>query len=202
MKGLISNIFAIERQNERDNISNFDKHGNKMLLWHGTKPENIVGILQTGFRIAPPNSNHTGSMFGQGVYFADMVSKALNYTNYYHHYNYYGNDDKKKKMDKKYLFLCEVALGNMKEYIRATNPPKNIPGKKFQSVKGLGRQGPDMAKSVYLQNGCVIPMGPIIEYPTNPNTYHSLNHNEYVVYNTNQVRIKYVVELRDNRGRY
>lgn len=194
MKGLISNIFAIERQNERDDISSWDKNGNKMLLWHGTSAQNIVGILQTGFRIAPPDSNHTGSMFGQGVYFADMFSKSIGYTNR----RYYGyGHDKKKKPEKLYMLLCEVALGKMKEYTQSTEPPKNIPSKKFQSVKGLGRTGPDMAKSIYLQNGCVIPLGSIINYPTNPNTWHSLNHNEYVVYNTQQVRIKYIVELRD-----
>jgi hypothetical protein len=57
IKGLISNIFAIERREEREKISSWDKHGNKMLLWHGTKAENMVGILQTGFRISPPESS-------------------------------------------------------------------------------------------------------------------------------------------------
>ena len=86
IKGLISNIFAIERKEERENISEYDKYGNKMLLWHGTTAANIVGILQTGFRIAPPDSNHTGSMFGRGIYFADMFSKSIGYT----HRRYYG----------------------------------------------------------------------------------------------------------------
>ena len=66
MNRFIANIFAIERQDERENISKWEKYGNKMMLWHGTKPENLIGILQTGFRIAPPDVSRTGSLFGEG----------------------------------------------------------------------------------------------------------------------------------------
>ena len=48
------------------------------------------------------------------------------------------------------MLLCEVALGRSKEYIQSTEPPKSIPNKNFQSVKGVGGTGPDMAKSLYL----------------------------------------------------
>ena len=63
---MISAIYAIERKDERENISEWDDYGNKMLLWHGTKAENVMGIMQTGFRIAPSDAHNTGTMFGQG----------------------------------------------------------------------------------------------------------------------------------------
>ena len=45
----------------------------RMLLWHGSRLTNWVGILSKGLRIAPPEAPVTGYMFGKGVYFADMV---------------------------------------------------------------------------------------------------------------------------------
>jgi poly [ADP-ribose] polymerase len=50
-----------------------------MLLWHGSRLTNFVGILSQGLRIAPPEAPVTGYMFGKGVYFADMVTKSANY---------------------------------------------------------------------------------------------------------------------------
>ena len=49
---------------------------NRMLLWHGSRLTNWVGILSKGLRIAPPEAPVTGYMFGKGVYFADMVSQC------------------------------------------------------------------------------------------------------------------------------
>jgi hypothetical protein len=192
-KGLISNIFAIERKEERENISKWDKHGNKMLLWHGTKAENMVGILQTGFRISPPEASQTGNHFGKGLYFADNFSKSYQYTHNYSNHYYYHNQ--KKKMPKKYLLLCEVALGKMKEVSQLDYNNKsygeNIPGKEFHSIKALGNNGPDMAKSIYLSSGCIIPLGNIVNYNQQSNLQggmarngYSLQHNEYIVYDT------------------
>jgi hypothetical protein len=198
-KGLISNIFAIERKEERQNISKWDDKGNKMMLWHGTKAENIIGILQSGFRIAPDESFRTGSILGNGVYFADTFGKSLNYTQSYWSGKY------KTNHPKLYLFLCEVALGKMKEitdiYSVEEKHFANIPGKQFQSVKGVGQKGPDLAKSIYLPSGCVVPLGPVVEYKYDKKSQEKvhLGTNEYVVYDTSQIRIKYVVEIKDTR---
>ncbi len=54
--------------------------GNKVLLWHGSRLTNYVGILSQGLRIAPPEAPVTGYMFGKGVYFADAVSKVRAHT--------------------------------------------------------------------------------------------------------------------------
>ena len=50
-----------------------------MLLWHGSRLTNWMGILSQGLRIAPPEAPVTGYMFGKGVYFADVSSKSANY---------------------------------------------------------------------------------------------------------------------------
>lgn len=51
--------------------------------------------------MAPPRALRTGQMFGRGIYFADMVSKAANYC-------YVARQN-----DMGLLMLCEVALGHM-----------------------------------------------------------------------------------------
>lgn len=52
-----------------------------MLLWHGSKISNFMGILAQGLKgiyyilnilVAPPWAFNTGTMFGKGIYFADM----------------------------------------------------------------------------------------------------------------------------------
>ena len=39
--------------------------GNRMLLWHGSRLTNFVGIISQGLRIAPPEAPVTGYMFGK-----------------------------------------------------------------------------------------------------------------------------------------
>ncbi len=75
--------------------------GNKMLLWHGSRLTNYVGILSKGLKIAPLEAPSTGYMFGKGVYFADMVSKSANYCL------------ASKINNVGLVLLCEVALGNI-----------------------------------------------------------------------------------------
>lgn len=73
----ILDIFAVEREGEKDNFCS--EMENKMLLWHGSRLSNWVGILNQGLRLAPPEAPVTGYMFGKGIYFADMSSKSANY---------------------------------------------------------------------------------------------------------------------------
>ena len=70
-------VFKLQRDEEDKRFR--QDIGNKMLLWHGSRLTNFVGIISQGLRIAPPEAPVTGYMFGKGVYFADMVSKSANY---------------------------------------------------------------------------------------------------------------------------
>ena len=95
------NIFALERKGEADRISKWKQPNNRMLLWHGTKLTNFMGILSRGLKLAPPESPPTGYMFGKGIYFADMFSKSYAYCNDYMTAN----------QPFKLMILCEVELG-------------------------------------------------------------------------------------------
>jgi len=64
----------------------FDKHYGKKrfkdrkLFWHGSRNENWFNIVQTGLMIRPSGAVHTGSMFGDGIYFANKAQKSLGYS--------------------------------------------------------------------------------------------------------------------------
>ena len=148
IKGL--RIFKVERKGE---VETFEKVaaeiGNRKLLFHGSSMTNFLGILAQGMRIAPPEAPVTGYMFGKGCYFADMFSKSFQYCSGY---------------KSKILLLCDVALGKEKNLYRAEYV-ENLE-KKFQSVKGCGRMGPDFKnKKVVAPQGFSLPMGEPMEYP-------------------------------------
>ena len=100
-----------------------------MLLWHGSRLTNYVGILSKGLKIAPLEAPSTGYMFGKGIYFADMVSKSANYC-LATQINNIG-----------LVLLCEVALGNMNEKFHPDYSAANLPEGKH-STKGMGQNEP------------------------------------------------------------
>jgi poly [ADP-ribose] polymerase len=66
----------------------------KRLYWHGSRNENWFNILQTGLLIRPSGAVHTGSMFGDGIYFADKAQKSIGYTSLRGSYWAHGGDNK------------------------------------------------------------------------------------------------------------
>jgi hypothetical protein len=95
----------------------FDKHMDKAevkkrrLYWHGSRNENWFNILQTGLLIRPSGAVHTGSMFGDGIYFADKAQKSIGYTSLRGSYWAHGGDNKA------FLALFDVHLGKQKEIL-------------------------------------------------------------------------------------
>ncbi|XP_057713748.1 poly [ADP-ribose] polymerase 2 isoform X2 [Corythoichthys intestinalis] len=176
----VLDIFAVDRDGES---SQFLSHiHNRMLLWHGSRLSNWVSILSQGLRIAPPEAPNTGSMFGKGIYFADMSSKSANYC--------FASDHNRVGL----LLLCEVALGNSNELLNADYHANNLPEGKH-STKGIGRTGPDPQNFVTL-NGITVPMGPGVKIT--PSVASSLLYNEYIVYNPAQTRMRYLLRVHFN----
>lgn len=83
----------------------------KRLYWHGSRNENWFNILQTGLLIRPSGAVHTGSMFGDGIYFADKAQKSIGYSSLIGSYWAHGGDNKA------FLALFDVHLGNQKEIL-------------------------------------------------------------------------------------
>ena len=71
-------MFKIRREGDEARY-NPHKYDNKMLLWHGSRFSNFVGILSQGLRIAPPEAPKSGYAFGKGIYMADLAGKSAAY---------------------------------------------------------------------------------------------------------------------------
>lgn len=96
------------------------KIGNVKNLWHGTRACNVLSILKQGLFIPPTSGGNftiAGRMFGNGVYFSDQSTKALNYATPY----WSGGT---KELDEIFMFHAAVAMG--KEYT-PDGPTSHLP---------------------------------------------------------------------------
>ncbi|XP_052186181.1 poly [ADP-ribose] polymerase 2 isoform X1 [Diospyros lotus] len=179
----IVQIFKASREGEAERFRKFSDTKNRMLLWHGSRLTNWTGILSQGLRIAPPEAPVTGYMFGKGVYFADMFSKSANYC--------YSTPAAPFGV----LLLCEVALGDMAELVEANYDADKLPEGKM-STKGVGSTAPEFSEAQMLEAGTIVPLGKPKEQPAGPQG--ALLYNEYIVYNVDQIRMRYIVQVNFN----
>ncbi|XP_057509297.1 poly [ADP-ribose] polymerase 1 [Actinidia eriantha] len=181
----LEEVFSLERDGELDKFASYhEKVGNRMLLWHGSRVTNFVGILSQGLRIAPPEAPATGYMFGKGIYFADLVSKSAQYC----------YTDKKNPVG--LMILSEVALGEVYELKKAKYMDKPPQGK--HSTKGLGLKIPQKSEHAKWRDEVVVPCGK----PVASNIKASeLMYNEYIVYNTAQVKMQFLLKVRFHHKR-
>ena len=156
------------------------------LLWHGSRLTNFVGILSQGLRIAPPEAPSTGYMFGKGIYFADMVSKSANYC------------FASKSSSVGLLLLCQVYLGRQVDLYHADyNADKVVDAKNGHSTKGCGSTCPDPeeVKHVHIDGFAVkVPAGKATTAQLKDKG--SLFYNEFIVYKPEQVKMRYVVQVK------
>lgn len=174
----LKTLFEADRAGEEERFKKFADDKNRMLLWHGSRLTNWMGILSQGLRIAPPEAPVSGYMFGKGVYFADMVSKSANYC------------FARRENPRAVMLLCEVALGKCNELLQANYHADQLP-KDCLSTHGLGKTAPDPAGMKTLSGGLKVPMGRGIATDVSG----SLRYNEFIVYDTSQIRMRYLMEV-------
>ena len=189
----VKHVFRADREGEAAAFKKGEAIGNRMLLWHGSRLTNWVGILSQGLRIAPPEAPATGYMFGKGLYFADMVSKSANYC--------FASRDSPTGV----LLLCDVALGEQHELIaNQYEAAEKSKARGKHSTWGVGKTCPDPAGQLCIPPGVSVPSGKGV-----PSQYLADNldrikseggggrsellYNEFIVYDTKQVRTQYVV---------
>lgn len=158
-------IFRITNQ-ETEKLFNPDKLKTK-LLYHGSRNENYLSILQTGLKIRPKGVQLTGSMFGNGIYAANKARKSIGYTSLRGSYWASGSSNKA------YLAIFEFATG--KEW--------DLLGKESYKY-WMGKIDYSQVRS----NNCdsVFAKGGV-----------DLRNDEYIVYNSNQCTIRYLIELME-----
>ena len=96
----------------------------------------------------------------------------------------------------RYVLVCEVALGKSKEMLRVNNNYELEAG--FNSVVGLGKQAPDDAKvsMVTINDGAMVPLGKTHNFIGNGRENSDFQYNEYVVPDSNQVRMRYLLQFK------
>lgn len=132
------------------------------LFWHGSRNQNWFNIIATGLLIRPSNAIHTGSMFGDGIYFADKAQKSIGYTSYRGSYWARGNDTKA------YLALFRAHVGEQMHIKRHDSSCYSL------SKSKLKANGHD---SVFAHGGI------------------DLRNNEYIVYESDQSTVEYLIEI-------
>lgn len=173
--------FKLCRDGE-DKRYNPKNYGNKMLLWHGSRFSNFVGILSQGLRIAPPEAPKTGYLFGKGIYFADMAGKSAPYTC-------------SNISDGVGLFLlCEVAIGNPQVLYSTNHDADELP-KGCHSTKGVGTRVPNPKENMILDKDITVPLG---KGTANTDKKAIRGHNEFIVYTVEQVKMRYLVKVKFN----
>lgn len=89
-----------------EHVSKQATYSKQMLLWHGSRNENWWSIINQGLLVRPTNAVHTGSMFGDGLYFADYDRKSYGYTS--GRGSYWASGSSNKAI----LALYDVHIGN------------------------------------------------------------------------------------------
>eukprot|EP01013_Petalomonas_cantuscygni_P002301 TRINITY_DN12339_c0_g1_i1.p1 TRINITY_DN12339_c0_g1~~TRINITY_DN12339_c0_g1_i1.p1 ORF type:complete len:857 (+),score=205.89 TRINITY_DN12339_c0_g1_i1:71-2572(+) len=179
----LEDVFILDRKGETSRYKGAEV-GNRMLLWHGSRTTNFMGILSQGLRIAPPEAPATGYMFGKGVYFADMVTKSSNYCCVSPH----------AATNVGFMLLCDVALGTPFECYGAKYMEKPQPGS--HSTKGCGRHIPDTTTYKKIGSGkdeIVVPVGKAV---ASGMTATSLLYNEFIVYDVAQACMQYMLKVK------
>lgn len=179
----IEEIFEIERDGDEDRFQEHKKCSNRWLLWHGTPVVNVASILKYGLKINPsPNVTITGKMFGRGIYFADMSSKAAMFL---------GRRSNGKAAT---LLLCEVALGESYEVTRkldANFSREDLPANK-DSLKARGFVFPE--GELIFEDGIKVPCG--YQQEESEEEFDSdVNFNEFIIFDETRVKIRYLVQI-------
>eukprot|EP00521_Asterionellopsis_glacialis_P018141 CAMPEP_0195296450 /NCGR_PEP_ID=MMETSP0707-20130614/19500_1 /TAXON_ID=33640 /ORGANISM="Asterionellopsis glacialis, Strain CCMP134" /LENGTH=247 /DNA_ID=CAMNT_0040357973 /DNA_START=76 /DNA_END=819 /DNA_ORIENTATION=- len=169
-------VWQVDRKGEKERFQKFGALENRKLLWHGTNIAVVAPIITSGLRIMP----HSGGRVGSGIYLASMQEKSAGYT------SGYGS--------KACMFLCESALGNE---FKITSDGRHASGLRkaptgSDSVHAIGTTTPKTWTSIKID-------GKDVEVPTssgcNSGVSSSFYHDEYLVYDEAQVRIRYVLTV-------
>ena len=184
-KRIITNIFEVIDKNEKKLENDNNK---RILLFHGTKTQNILGILSKGLLIAPIESESSGKRFGNGIYLTDSFNKSLNYS----------SSEKKK-----YILLVDTFLDKI---YQVTDKTKNINVKElkmngFNCLINNANKKASFEDRIFFNNGMTVPTKIIEKNSQNNFSFgggFGMDYDtEYVVYDSNLVNVKYIIEVEN-----
>jgi poly [ADP-ribose] polymerase len=93
------------------------------------------------------------------------------------------------------MLLCEVATGNVEERLSADSYLHQTLPKGKNSCLGKGRFAPDPAQTVTIGD-VAVPLGQLKDTNLQNPAGYTLQYNEYIAYNTSQIRFRYLLRLK------
>jgi poly [ADP-ribose] polymerase len=146
--------------------------GNEQHLWHGTKAANLLSILRKGLYVPPTSGTSiqtNGRMFGDGVYLSNQSTKSLNYSSGFWSNGRSGGSSSSNC----FMLLNDVAMGS--EY-RPTYGgfDARIPKEARTTLNKFGKN----FNSINVRAG-----------------HGGIRNHEAIVWNADQVRVRYLVEF-------
>ena len=181
----IIDIFEVEQMGKKIKFEEYCKNiSNRTLLFHGSGMSNFISILKNDLLLNPQAIKKdvviTGKMFSDGIYWANAVSKSWGYCR------------TEVTNGVGCLALAEIALGNISKKINAdyTITEKSLQKSGHHSVQGIGKYTPDAETIV---DNIKIPNGQLKDI----NTKTSLIYDEFVIYNSTQQLIKYLIIVKN-----
>ena len=142
---------------------------NTKLLFHGSRSENFWSIIKTGLKLRPTNAVITGKMFGYGIYYAPKCQKSIGYTSLSGSYWAHGGNSRA------YMAIFEVAYGTPYDVYDFNSKYYDLTYDKLQSFK----KGANCLHA-HTDKGM-------------------LRNDEIVVYKEDQMTIKYLIEIGNDR---
>ena len=182
--------FRIAKDEKDDTQRCFGEMNDHRLFVHGSRMSNFFGILSTGIRLPHPTQVANGSVLGRGIYFADVMTKSVNYC-------------RMEETDNiGFVALCEVALGDNPD-IRETIVPMNeyAPESDQTSRWALGKTtiADEHYATLNTDDGFVtnvkVPQGPLTDRK-DLGSSASFLYNEFVIFDTRQYRFRYLLKIR------
>ena len=149
-------------------IQNNNIKGTK-LLFHGSRSENFWSIINMGLSLKP-QAIKTGSLYGNGIYFAPLARKSLGYTSLNGSYWVRGNNNSG------FMALFDVIYGKPYDVYTFDSKYHNL------DYENLQKMCPG-SNSLHAHAGANI-------------GYSTLKNDEIIVYKEEQCTIKYLIELR------
>eukprot|EP00439_Symbiodinium_sp_Y106_P022645 s3975_g2.t2 len=133
-----------------------------------------LSLLAGGPRLPPKEAPESGYAFGKGLYFFNAARPAL------------------ANGTPALLLLAEVALGSSRQLNEPTKGAEKLP-QGFQSLHAIGAFRPSLSLEHRFADGTAVsvPSGSLREVPG----ASWGQYDEYVVFNTAQVRMRYLVEV-------
>lgn len=170
----IRSIFGIEKSQEVARYQRFATASNRVLLWQGAPLTSWLSLLAGGPRLPPKEAPESGYAFGKGLYFFNAARPAL------------------AKGAPALVLLAEVALGSSRPLNEPTKGAEKLP-QGFQSLHAIGAFRPSLSLEHRFADGTAVtvPAGSLREV----SGASWGQYDEYVVFNTAQVRMRYLVEI-------